>query len=155
LPLTPPFSLMYATASLRPWAMSLPWSEVGPVRSTRLPILMGWAWAVRAPRPRASRARKMIVTEGTSEDVILRMMASLSVRIGSVRIRPQLPVAPEALPDLREPHGLVHQEEDDGQAEHDIAGRGDQPERVRIDAGQRRRAELEHLGQQRHEHGAV
>src|SRR5215813_1240527 len=157
LPLTPPFSLMYVTASIRPWAISLPWSEVGPVRSTRLPILMVCASAGTAPRPMASRTS---VTDRTSEDVILRMTASLSVRFGSVRfgsvrIGPQLPVAPEPLPDPREPHWLVHQEEDDGQAEHDVARRGDQSERVRIDPRQRRRAQLEHLGQQGHEHGAV
>src|SRR5437762_10469924 len=138
-PLTPPFSLMYCTASLRPCAMSLPWSEVGPVRSTRLPILMAWAAAGAAPRASASSASRSCL-----------MTTSLSVGV-----RPQLPEAPEAHPDAGQALRLVHQEEDDGQAEDDVARRGDQPEGVGIDAGQRRGAELQHLGQQRHEGGAV
>src|SRR5262245_1888115 len=139
---------MYWTASFRPWAMSLPWSEVGPVRSTRLPILMVWASAIGAPRPTASRPSTI---DRTSERRICLMTTSLS----SVRVGPELPVAPEALPDAGQTLGLVHQEEDDGQADHDVARGGDQPERIRVDAGQRCGAELEHLGQQRHERRTV
>src|SRR5438445_3834998 len=149
---------MYCTASLRPWAMSLPWSEVGPVRSTRLPILMGWASAGAVPRLSASRPS---TTDRTSGCGIRFMTTSSSVFGGeprmtspSVCVRPQLPVAPEPQPDARQALGLVHQEKDDGQAEDDVAGGGDQPEGVWIDAGQRRGAELEHLGKQGHEHRA-
>src|SRR5262245_615591 len=125
---------MYCVASMRPWAMSLPWSDVGPVRSTRFPILMVWALAGPAPRASVSSAS---VTERASEDVSRRMATSLSVRIG-----PQLPVAPEPLPDPREPGGLVHEEEDDGETEDDVTGRGDHSERVGVDAGERGGAQL-------------
>src|SRR2546425_763126 len=158
LPLTPPFSLMYCTASLRPWAMSLPWSEVGPVRSTRLPSLMIWACAAAVPRLSASGPSTMDRTSGRR----IRLMTTSLSAFGeprttspSVRVWPQLPVAPEPQPDARQALRLVHQEKDDGQAEDDVAGGGDQPEGVWIDAGQRRGAELEHLGQQGHEDRAV
>src|SRR5712691_9997643 len=150
---------MYCTASLRPWAMSLPWSEVGPVRSTRLPSLMAWASAGAAPKLSASRPS---TTERTRGRDFHLMTTSLSAFDGeprttgpSVRVRPQLPVAPEPQPDARQALGLVGQEEDDGQAEDDVAGGGDHPEGVRIDAGQRRGTELEHLGEQGHERRAV
>src|SRR5215471_20279511 len=123
---------MYCTASMRPWAMSLPWSDVGPVRSTRLPILMVCAAADMALTLSTSRPN---ITDRTTSCAILLMTTSLSEFAGepcitslSVGIRPQLPVAAEAQPDARQALGLVHQEKDDGQAKDDVAGGGDQAE---------------------------
>src|SRR5262249_35457885 len=131
----------------------------GPVRSTRLPILMTWASAAPMPRLSASRPSAAVRTSGRELHVMATSLSvfddELRTTSPSVRVWPQLPVAPEPQPDASQPLRLVHQEKDDGQAEDDVAGRGDQPEGVRVDAGQRRGAELEHLGQQRHEHRAV
>src|SRR6266850_6592172 len=147
LPWMPPLSLNHCTASLRPLAMSLPWSEVGPVRSTRLPSLMGaWASAGAAAMPTATRPTRRNWTSGPSA----RLIAS-SFGEGSIRVRPQLPVAAEAHPDAREPQGLIHQEEDHGEAEHDVPHGGDEAEGLRVNPGERGGGELQHLGQERHE----
>src|SRR5919106_6234425 len=104
--------------------MSLPWSAVGPVMSTRLPSLITfWAAAGAATRATPSaRTSRVPITRPT-----LRLMVSSLRVVRSVRVRPQLPVAADARPDAREPLGLVHQEEDDGEPEHDVARGGDHP----------------------------
>src|SRR5258707_4257615 len=112
--------------------------------------MAGCASAASAPRLSESNPKTM---DSTSEREIRLMTSSLSMR-ESVRVRPKLPVALDTQPDARQPERLVHQEEDDGQAEDDVAGRGDEPERLRVDAGQGRRRELEQLGKQGHEHRA-
>src|SRR5215813_12461733 len=69
----------------------------------------------------------------------------------SVRVRPERPVAAESLPDASEPLRLVHEEQDDGEAEHDVARGGDEAEGARVDSGERSGAQLQDLGQQGHE----
>src|SRR5678815_3266513 len=155
----PPCSLKYCTASMRPWAMSFPWSDVGPVRSTRMPSLMVWASAKEAPM---HAAKRLNTRSGMSEPYVRFMGPSLcrvrTVTLAPVRrsigVRPQGPVALDPEPDACEPQRLVHQEEDDGQPEDDVPRRRDEPEGVGIHAGGRRRAELQHFGQERHEHRA-
>src|SRR5262245_22769444 len=113
--------------------MSLPWSEVGPVRSTRLPILMICASAGTAPRPRASRPSTTDSASGRGNRLMMTSFVGVRrctshITSPSVGVGPQLPVAPETLPDAHQALGLVHQEEDDGQAEDDVAGGGDKAE---------------------------
>src|SRR5262245_60535366 len=123
---------MYCTASLRPWAISLPWSDVGPVRSTRLPSLMvDWASAgAAAARPATSRPNRRNVIRRFIGPSFSRVRTLTCIPYGSVGVRPQGPVALDPRPDLRESLRLVHQEEDDGQAENDVPRRGDQAERL-------------------------
>src|SRR5262245_23250609 len=127
---------------MRPWAMSFPWSEVGPVRSTRLPSLMvSWAWAgavARTAARRPNRANTIRMARGPFIRASLSRGRTLGhLRDTSVRVGPQGPVALDARPDARQPLGLVHQEEDHGEPEDDVAGRGDEPEGLRVHAGER------------------
>src|SRR5258707_4307625 len=140
LPLMPPRSLKYVTASIRPWAMSLPWSEVGPVRSTRLPILMTpCASPGGAPRPTTNRPTR---TNRTSRSRAWLMGPSFGAL---VRIRPELPVAADPEPDAGQALRLVHQGQGDCEAEDEVPGRGEYPDGSPADHRQGRSALLWHL----------
>src|SRR5690242_6304411 len=104
--------------------MSFPWSEVGPVRSTRLPILMTPCASIGgAPSPTTNRPTRTNRTSRSRAWLIAPSFASVGRRDwgpGSVGIGPELPVAADAQPDARQALGLVHQEQDHREAEDDV-----------------------------------